>query len=109
MAVRSMQVRRRVLGKEHEDTLNWREAEELFVQVMETSSRVLGEEHPDTLTSMANMAHTWKSQCRNEEAILLIEKCLELQKRILGRHHPNTETSLKALNRWQRENSETGV
>jgi hypothetical protein len=72
MAVRSMQVRRRVLGKEYEATLNsmamvglarniagwWREVEELDVQVMETSSRVLGEEHPSTLTSMNNLAHT---------------------------------------------------
>jgi hypothetical protein len=76
---------------------------------METSSRVLREEHPDTLLIMANLAHTWKSQSRNEEAILLMEKCLELQKRILGHHHPKTETSLKSLNRWQRENSETGI
>ncbi|PVH92981.1 hypothetical protein DM02DRAFT_502270, partial [Periconia macrospinosa] len=52
--------------------------------VMETGKRVLGEEHPDTLSSMANLTHTWKSQSRNEEAILLIEKCFELQKRILG-------------------------
>jgi hypothetical protein len=34
----------------------WKEAEELFVQVMETSLRVLGQEHPDTLTSMNNLA-----------------------------------------------------
>jgi len=31
------------------------------VQVMETRKRVLGAEHPFTLTSMANLAHTWKS------------------------------------------------
>jgi len=74
------------------------------VQVIETRKRVLGEEHPDTLLSMANLAYTWKSQSRNKEAILLMEKCSELQKQILGRHHPYTETSLKALNRWQREN-----
>jgi hypothetical protein len=33
----------------------------LFVQAIETSLRVLREEHLDTLTSMANLAHTWKS------------------------------------------------
>jgi hypothetical protein len=37
----------------------WKEAEELFVQVMEMSSSVLGKEHPDTLTSMANLALTF--------------------------------------------------
>jgi hypothetical protein len=79
----------------------WKEAEKLEAQMMETSSRVLGEEHPSTLTSMANLAHTWKSQSRNEEAISLMEKCLELQKRILETHHPNTET----LTRWRIEES----
>ncbi|KAF2727198.1 hypothetical protein EJ04DRAFT_451809, partial [Polyplosphaeria fusca] len=65
--------------------------------------RVLGEEHPSTLISMANLAHTWKSQSRNEEAISLMEKCFELQKRILGTHHPSTETSLEALTEWRIE------
>lgn len=45
---------------------------------METKKRVLGEEHPDTLINMANLAHMWKSQSRNEEAMLLMEKCFEL-------------------------------
>ena len=95
LSARSLKVKTKLLGKEHEDTLSsmamvglaydlggrWKEAEKLEVQMMETSSRVLGEEHPFTLTSMANLAHTWKSQSRNEEAISLMEKCLELQKR----------------------------
>jgi len=34
----------------------WKEAMELFLQVVETRKRVLGKEHPDTLTSMANLA-----------------------------------------------------
>ena len=65
-----METRKRVLGQEHPDTLasmanlastyqnqgRWKEAEELFVQVMETFKRVLGQEHPSTLTSMAYLA-----------------------------------------------------
>ena len=39
----------------------WKEAEELVVQVMETRKRVLGEEHPDTLSSMANLASTYRN------------------------------------------------
>jgi hypothetical protein len=31
---------------------------------METSKRVLGAEHPYTLTSMADLAFTWKGQGR---------------------------------------------
>jgi hypothetical protein len=78
MAVTSMQVRSEVLSKKHEETLSsmgmvsiiylingkQKKAEELFMQVMETRKRVLGAGHPDTLTSMANLAHTWKAQSR---------------------------------------------
>jgi hypothetical protein len=39
----------------------FKEAEELFVQVMETRKRVLREDHPDTLTSMANLASTYRN------------------------------------------------
>ena len=66
----AMKVRKRILGQEHEETLNsmsivglayslggqWKEAKELNMQVMETRKRMLGEEHPDTLTSMCNLA-----------------------------------------------------
>ena len=33
----------------YKDEGRWKEAEELFVQVMKTSARMLGQEHPDTL------------------------------------------------------------
>ncbi|OCK75291.1 hypothetical protein K432DRAFT_175945 [Lepidopterella palustris CBS 459.81] len=70
---------------------------------METRKRVLGEEHPSTLTSMNNLAFTFKFQGRNDEAILLLKTCLQLQKQILGPQHPDTESSLKSLNEWQME------
>lgn len=43
---------------------HWREAEEIFVQVIEVRKRVLGQEHPDTLTSIANLASTLWNQGR---------------------------------------------
>jgi len=39
----------------------WNEAEELFVQVMEMRKRVLGQEHPDTLVSVNNLELTYRS------------------------------------------------
>jgi Tetratricopeptide repeat len=53
----------------------WKEAEKLEAQVMEMRKRVLGEEHPDTLTSMNNLAFTWKGKGHNDKAISLTEKC----------------------------------
>ena len=74
----------------------WKEAEELFVQVMETRKRVLGEEHPDTLTSMNNLAFTFKAQGHNDEAVSLMENCFQLRKQVLGPQHPYTTSSLTA-------------
>ncbi|KAF2189776.1 hypothetical protein K469DRAFT_47842 [Zopfia rhizophila CBS 207.26] len=76
----------------------WKEAEGLEVRVIETRKRVLGKEHPDTLTSMNNLTFTLKSESRHEEAVSLMKTCFELRKRIIGPHHPDTESSHKALN-----------
>ena len=40
-----------IISKVYRNEGRWKEAEELEVQVMETRKRVLGKEHPDTLTS----------------------------------------------------------
>jgi hypothetical protein len=68
------------------------EGEELQAQELEICSRVLGEEHPDTLTSMNNLAITWKQQSRDEEAIKLMSKCVQLRTRVLGADHPSIYT-----------------
>ncbi|KAF1965815.1 HET-domain-containing protein [Bimuria novae-zelandiae CBS 107.79] len=75
----------------------YEEAEELFVQVMETRKRVLGEEHPDTLTSMANLASTYRNQGRWKEAEGLFVQVMETRKRVLGEEHPDTLTSMANL------------
>ncbi|KAF2836644.1 hypothetical protein M501DRAFT_1018536 [Patellaria atrata CBS 101060] len=59
---------------------------------METRKRVLGEEHPDTLTSMANLAFTFK-----------------LQTQILGPQHPYVISSVATLNQWELENVDITV
>ena len=73
-----MKTTKKVLGQEHPSTLKsmatltvafleqgrWKEAEELFVQVMEARKRVLGQGNPDTLASMDNLALTYLSQGR---------------------------------------------
>jgi hypothetical protein len=70
-----------------------KEAEELEVQVMETRKRVLGQEHPSTLTSMANLALTWRSRGYNVRAFLMMRNCFELRKKCLGVDHPDTNSS----------------
>jgi tetratricopeptide (TPR) repeat protein len=76
---------------------HWKKAEELGVQVMETRSRVLGQEHPSTLTSMANLASTYRNQGRWKEAEELEVQVMETSSRVLGQEHPSTLTSMANL------------
>ncbi|KAF1357717.1 kinesin light chain 3 [Lizonia empirigonia] len=72
-------------------------AEELDVQVMEARKRVLGDEHPDTLSSMANLAATYRNQGRWAEAEELDVQVMEARKRVLGDEHPHTLSSMANL------------
>src|SRR5437588_1493916 len=118
--MKALDGRRTKLGMEHPYTLTsmanlastywnqgrWKEAEELFVQVMETSLRVLGTEHPDTLTSMNNLAFALKGRGQNVKAIKLMEKCVQLRILVLGADHPHTLSSSAALIGWLTERLE---
>ncbi|KAF2473130.1 TPR-like protein [Lindgomyces ingoldianus] len=111
MSIKSMKVRRRLLGTEQGETLNsmtmvalacklggrLEKAEELEVQVMETRKRVLREEHPDTLTSMANLASTYRNQGRLKEAEELEVQVMEISLKVLGEEHPSTLTGMANL------------
>jgi tetratricopeptide (TPR) repeat protein len=98
-----------IFANMYRDQGRWKEAEELFVQVMETRKRVLGEEHPDTLTSMANLASTFWNQGRWKEAEELEVQAMETRKRVLGEKHPDTLTSMNNLAfawKWQGRDAE---
>ena len=70
------------------------------MQVMETSKRVLGVEHPDTLNNMANLAHTYNLEDRNEEAIELMKHVVERRTSTIGPKHPYTLDSATSLSAW---------
>ncbi len=57
----------------------------------------LGDEHPDTLTSMNNLAVSYHSAGRLDEAIPLLEETLRLRKAKLGDDHPDTLASMYNL------------
>ncbi|KAF2261824.1 hypothetical protein CC78DRAFT_413948, partial [Lojkania enalia] len=71
------------------------------VEVMETRKKKLGVDHPSTLTSMSNLAFTWKGQGRNAEAIKLMSECVRLSHDILDANHPVYMSSLKLLAAWE--------
>jgi hypothetical protein len=73
------------------------EAEPLKKQVMETRKTKLGPDHPDTLTSMANLASTYRNPGRWDEAETLFVQVMETSKTKLGPDHPDTLTSMNNL------------
>src|SRR5438034_198484 len=56
-----------------------------------------GADHPSTLTSMGNLASTYKNQGRTNEAVELEEEVLKKRKEILRLDHPDTLTSMNNL------------
>ena len=108
---RALEMRRRVLGQDHPDTLAtmndladayrvqsaFAQAETLLTKVLETQRRVLGEENRDTLTSMNSLATVYLDEGKYAQAEPLLVKALEAQRRVLGPDHPDTLTSLHDL------------
>ncbi|KAK3934509.1 hypothetical protein QBC46DRAFT_413849 [Diplogelasinospora grovesii] len=72
----------------------------MFVQVMETRTTKLGADHPSTLTSMANLAFTWRDQGRYADSLALMRSCAQVRQRVLGPRHPDTMSTLAALDAW---------
>jgi hypothetical protein len=111
MSVQAMKVRKKILGREDNDTLasmamvglayklrgRWDAAEELQVQVLETRKKRLGADHPDTLNSMANLASTFWNQGRWNAAEELDIQVLDTSKKRLGADHPDTLNSMTNL------------
>ena len=64
---------------------------------METSKTKLGADHPSTLTSMANLASTYRNQGRWDDAEQLFVQVMETRKTKLGADHPDTLTSMANL------------
>ncbi len=115
---RSMEMRRRLFGGEHPDTLtsmnnlaltlyaqgDLLRARQLLETAVEVQHRVLGDDHPNTLASMYNLAETLQLQGHllYEQGDLtgargLLEMALELYRRVLGDEHSETLISMKML------------
>ena len=107
----AFEIRRRVLGDEHPDTLSsmhslgmalrnqgkYGKAETLHRQTLEIRGRVLGDEHPDTLWSAHSLGHALRGQGKYAEAETLYRQTLEIRRRVLGNEHPDTLWSMTHL------------
>ena len=101
---RALEIRRRLLGEEHPDTLEsmeqlarllrargrYDEAEAQFAKVLSIRRRTLGEEHPRTLYTMSRMAWLLYKKDRPDEAEALYRQALAIRRRVLGPDHDDT-------------------
>jgi len=72
-------------------------ARKLDEETLEIRRRVLGPEHPDTLSSMSNLANALQAQGDLAGARELQEKVFAICRRLLGPDHPHTSGSAWSL------------
>ena len=111
LAEKATELRQKVLGPEHLDTLRsmnnlavierhqgqYAGAEKLHRQVLDIRRRVLGRENPETLRSMNNLATVAREQGQYAVAEKVDREVLEIQRRMLGPEHPDTLRSMSNL------------
>jgi tetratricopeptide (TPR) repeat protein len=99
-----VEVRTRVIGSEHPDTLGSRidlvnsiayqgndaEAEKGYREVSKLEEKVLGPEHPDTLASRNNLGASLSALGKYAEAEAELREVLKLRNKVLGPEHPET-------------------
>ncbi len=110
-AGRAHDLRLRLLGPEHPDTLNTasnladlfrhlgesERSRNLGERTLEIQRRILGPEHPGTLSTMTTLASVLRERNRFDEARSLFEQILEIQRRTLGPEDPQTLKSMNNL------------
>jgi eukaryotic-like serine/threonine-protein kinase len=108
---RALELRRRVLGTDHPDTLssmndlaqlhayqgNYTQAEPLYTRVLEGQRRVIGEERPAVLTTMGSLAQLYLYQGKYAQAEALYSRTLEISRRVLGNEHIDTLADMTGL------------
>ena len=79
-----------VMGSVYFELGLYARAESLFSQALDIRRRVLGENHPDTLLSMFGLGRTLSVEQRIPEAETLLREALAKQQNVLGTEHPDT-------------------
>ena len=85
------------IGCVHVEQGHWKEAEVLEVVVMEKRKQMVGDDQSDTLTSMGNLASTYRNLRRWKEAEAIEVVVMEKMRHVLGEDHPDTLTSMGNL------------
>jgi tetratricopeptide (TPR) repeat protein len=88
---------RQTIGNAYHSLGNYPAAQLQHERALEIRRKVLGEEHPETLDAMSNLALVYQEQGQLDKAELLDVQVLELSRRVLGEEHEDTLTSMNNL------------
>lgn len=108
---RAVDIRKRVLGLEHPDTLasmddlgvlynleaKYAAAEALLTRVSKTRERTLGKNHKDTLTTLSDLALAISYQGDFARGEPLFVRVLEAERHVQGEEHPDTVAVMDSL------------
>jgi len=69
--------------------VEYKEALEWYKKALDIRERVLGKDHPDTATTYHNIALLHQYQRNDKEALEWYKKALDIRERVLGEEHPS--------------------
>jgi CHAT domain-containing protein/Flp pilus assembly protein TadD len=81
----------------YKSTGEYAKAEPLYKEALEIRQKVLGREHPDTAQSLNNLALLYQAMGDYAKAEPLLTEALEIRQKVLGREHPDTAQCLNNL------------
>jgi eukaryotic-like serine/threonine-protein kinase len=85
------------LGMLYKNQDKYAQAESLYTRVLEVRRRVLGEQHPDTLVTVNSLAMLYTDQRKFAQAEPLFREVVEVGRRVLGADHPRRLDSMNDL------------
>jgi tetratricopeptide (TPR) repeat protein len=104
---KALDIRRKVLGKEHLDTAttyngiagvyknqhDYEKALEWYFKALAIKKKVLSKEHPSMATTYNNIATVYYRQGKYEKALKWYFKALAIKEKVLSKEHPSTATT----------------
>ncbi len=110
---RALEIRRRILGDEHPDTIEsitatglllialgkGDDARAFYAEALDTRTRLLGDDAPETLASMTNMGALRLTLGELDSAEQIVRRALEGRRRVLGPTDPETLVTLGLMGR----------
>jgi len=108
---KALEIRRRVLGERHLDTLTSmnalgllyfnlgkpEQAQPLLERTLELRTQMLGEDDASTSVTMNNLGRLYRTQGKMALAEKMYSRALQIRKRQLGEDHPSTAVAMNNL------------